>query len=903
MNGLERGHFGPRHEENRKKLLDLLLSRSFIRSTPERPLYANGGGPAPWMLDTLQVLLTPDGASLAAACLEPLLRTFQSKQLATYGSTAVPLLQSTLLRLGDGWRGLLVRKTRKTHGRARLVEGPIDGSQPVVLIDDTLATGESVFNAITALSEEGLDVEGVVCLVRYGAGGVSRVEERGVRVEAVLDLEDDLFLHVPEGADAGPLNPTKWDAWPKRAGRAPEGLSPPELARLAMETYLRDGVMLEAPARVRPMRDGRGGIYVSLRRGDALYDRLARDGYWNFPGEAVWPTPEGVVRAAVQTAQRFAEAGHDLDTLAQCSIATTTFGPLRASDVGELDASRHGIVVRSNLRLRTMGGALPNMPGIRNTFQQFRHAHTRNAALYEGEPYTVYRHTVEKDVEGDGEWQPSGVPGTRKKRLADADVLAVTKRAFDLVSGRSRSARAPRLAAVNQVYVSLYLDGALTGCAGAEVEGGDVETTLETLAAAVWRDERFQRSRKKGAAITVGVSLLTDGFFTDVADAEFMSKPLLLGAQCLEVIQGEKRALLLPSVPLTHDLDALEYTEALVTKAGITGGDLNWARYECQSGLATAKTAMVLVKSLPPLKPASFAATKQKLLRLATSYLAAHHQRRGALNGTYHPFLDTFDVGLDPARLAFIAWQKARVGLKREGRQDLSRLDDETSLPVLAFSLLTRLELGDTGKRSRATALTLIEAIDVHGRFDLGADADDADFDYAPGQALLALSAALRAGVVTDPWSVVPRALDWSLRRYRLNHSFGAPPWLMQALTAFGRHEAARALAEETLRFQSKLDGAFLTGQQDDCPGCTSIVPLEGLAAVYRAKATPRLRAALEHGLRFIDSLVYQEKDVPLLPNPKRALGGVRQSEVSGQVRQDFVGHLVNLLLTLTQEA
>ena len=62
-----------------------------------------------------------------------------------------------------------------------------------------------------------------------------------------------------------------------------------------------------------------------------------------------------------------------------------------------------------------------------------------------------------------------------------------------------------------------------------------------------------------------------------------------------------------------------------------------------------------------------------------------------------------------------------------------------------------------------------------------------------------------------------------------------------------------RELADETLRFQSKVDGAFLTGQQDDCPGCTSVVPLEGLAAVYRAKATPRLRAALEHGLRFVE--------------------------------------------------
>ena len=37
-----------------------------LRSTPKRPLYANGGGPAPWMLETLPVTLTYSGARLAA---------------------------------------------------------------------------------------------------------------------------------------------------------------------------------------------------------------------------------------------------------------------------------------------------------------------------------------------------------------------------------------------------------------------------------------------------------------------------------------------------------------------------------------------------------------------------------------------------------------------------------------------------------------------------------------------------------------------------------------------------------------------------------------------------------------------------------------------------------------------
>lgn len=900
MIGLKRGALGARYERDRKELLALVLRQGFVRSTSERPLYANGGGPAPWMLDTLQFTLSAEGASLAARCLAPLLESFESRQLATFGTTAVPVLQSCVLAGGPSWRGLLIRKERKPHGAFKLVEGAIDRSQPVVLVDDTLATGESVSRAVDALWEEGLDVEGVVCLVRMGAGGVSRVEERGIRVEAVLDLEDDLFPLIPEGASTGPLNPTKWLQWPTVGAAAPEGLHPAVLARLALETYLRDGVMLRPPKTMSVTRDARGGVYVSLRSRVEVHDRPARDGYWTFPGEDGWPAPEGVVRAAVQTAQRFAEAGYGLRGLEQCAVATTTFGPLVDSDVGELDNSKTGLVVRSLLRQRVMGGALPNMPGIANTFQQFRHAHTRNAQLFEGEPYVVYQHTVAKDVEPGAEWQSSGVPGRRVPPLSDAALCEVARRARAHVIGKASASKPLRLVGAVQLFVSLYLDGALAGCAGADLSGAPIDETLESLATAVWSDERFARRRTKGASIAVGVSVLSNAFETGVADADFMSRPFRFGEQCLEVMQGERRALLLPSVPMTHDLTPLQYTYALVDKAGIASGDLYWTRFDCDSALATSSTVTKLQHGLPPPDAKeSFRSRRTKLLKLATAYLKAHHRPRGEYAGTYRPFSDRVDDGLDPARIAFLAWQKARVGLRREAGQDLKRVAAERSLPVLSFALLTRLELGDHGPKAREAALAILEAIDAHGKFDLGPASHDADFDYAPGQALLALEAALRHRLIEDTFQIVPKALSWSLRRYRLNHSHGAAPWLMQTLVAFGRVDEAAAIAADTLRFQSKLDGAFLTGQQDDCPGCTSLPPLEGVAAVYRARRTPQLRRALESGLRFVDSLVYQSKDVPMLPRAALALGGVRQSRVSGQVRQDFVGHLINLLLTL----
>jgi hypothetical protein len=60
-----------------------------------------------------------------------------------------------------------------------------------------------------------------------------------------------------------------------------------------------------------------------------------------------------------------------------------------------------------------------------------------------------------------------------------------------------------------------------------------------------------------------------------------------------------------------------------------------------------------------------------------------------------------------------------------------------------------------------------------------------------------------------------------------------------------------------------------------------------------------RYRRSCAAGLRFLDGLVYQERDRPLIPNPERAYGGVRMSRNAGDVRIDFVHHALNVMLEL----
>jgi orotate phosphoribosyltransferase len=87
------------------------------------------------------------------------------------------------------FRGGLIRDERKPHGRRRLVEGPLDASEPVVLLDDILNSGRSATQALTRLENEGFSVVGVMTLFNFTwSSGRSRIESDNRWVDSLLDL-------------------------------------------------------------------------------------------------------------------------------------------------------------------------------------------------------------------------------------------------------------------------------------------------------------------------------------------------------------------------------------------------------------------------------------------------------------------------------------------------------------------------------------------------------------------------------------------------------------------------------------------------------------------------------------------------------------------------------------------
>ena len=114
-------------QQARAELLELLQRSGILYRSETQPVLSRDGTSARWMLDSLSVTLSPRGAQLAGKCVLELLKRFDGRQIATYGVTGIPILQSCIVQ-DPNYRGLLVRKERKQHGSCKLIEGIIDPS-------------------------------------------------------------------------------------------------------------------------------------------------------------------------------------------------------------------------------------------------------------------------------------------------------------------------------------------------------------------------------------------------------------------------------------------------------------------------------------------------------------------------------------------------------------------------------------------------------------------------------------------------------------------------------------------------------------------------------------------------------------------------------------------------------
>jgi len=98
---------------------------------------------------------------------------------------------------GEPVRAFTVRKAPKDHGTGRLIEGPFESGDRVVVIEDTITTGGSARKAVDAVRAAGGTVLGVLALVDREEGGRETLEAEGLQV-----------VSLARAAEIVPLIPT-----------------------------------------------------------------------------------------------------------------------------------------------------------------------------------------------------------------------------------------------------------------------------------------------------------------------------------------------------------------------------------------------------------------------------------------------------------------------------------------------------------------------------------------------------------------------------------------------------------------------------------------------------------------------------------------------------------------------
>jgi orotate phosphoribosyltransferase len=972
----------PAFDSDRHELERLLCARGIRRSTPDHPLCFPDGRQARWMLDSLRVSLTARGAELAGRCLWALLQRFHARQVATYGTTAIPLLQSCILQSGGALRGLLIRKEPKRASGQR-IEGDFDPSEPVVLIDDSIHSGNELTAGIEILRQAGAWVEGAVVLVRFGwGGGFARLQARGLRMESLFDAVTDLSpkLDGPEGAIVP--NGSKIFGELRWADHTfSEGLHPATLAREVIACVLAKQPIPRPPARLDRGYDAAGGVWVSVRPRSQILLRHARDGFWHLPGETPEPLPLELIRVAARTASRMQEHADADSRWAGSAVAVTLFGALERCQPAQLDNDRYGILVKSRVRPAAWGGALPRMPGMSREWAQLEHAR-KNARLAPHEPYDLFRHTLTKHVEPGEAWQPTGAPlpestGHNVPWYQDHGIAGrIAERAFDLLRAQlaSQEEALPPLAAdltpdLDALFVTVLWRGQVLGCTGGRV--ARLDDDLRKAVAHALLDRRFSgpagSSPPWGADASdwsVMVSLLHQPLQLGIQTPDEIAVRVRLGQQALLVFQdrgagqARRQALLLPFAALQASLSRPQYVAELIDKAGITRAPYAWVSYECQSWLGRVDGAQPLPQGLPG-RPRVEAASPQQILAqcgdrlrpLLLRYLLRWQRPQGGRVGIYRPLLSQSSDELALARqvhgsfaLALAQAQAPQPALADALHRDLRWLcaqatpdargdlflpePNPTIAPITSLLRTLCTEHQPEHAALRDAILDMLwRRIDSSGRISThpsGAASGeiDAQQDHLPAQALLALAHATqlrrressRHELLSQPQrDAIARALRYYGHRFFVLRGWGHVTWLTQALVAWWQlleqpawAEQAHAILDWALDFQQETSGGFVNGEQPDAPGCMTAAYLEGLVAGLRlaqaqgdAARSARYAQACAQALHFLDGLIYQERDRPLLPDFDRAEGGLRMSSTASDVRIDFVQHLLCALLEL----
>lgn len=171
---------------DRKELAELVSRLSVVHGR----VTLSSGKEADYYVDLRRATLHHRASALIGALMRELTSDWDYDVVGGLTLGADPVATAVMHASGRPIDAFVVRKSAKTHGLQRLIEGSEVSGKRVLVVEDTSTTGNSALTAVRAVQKAGGDVVGVATVVDRATGAAEAIEAEGLPYRSVLGLAD-----------------------------------------------------------------------------------------------------------------------------------------------------------------------------------------------------------------------------------------------------------------------------------------------------------------------------------------------------------------------------------------------------------------------------------------------------------------------------------------------------------------------------------------------------------------------------------------------------------------------------------------------------------------------------------------------------------------------------------------
>ena len=177
-------------QEEREELRQIIVKDAYFKEK----ITLSSGKESDYYIDARRVTLNSHGAYL---CARMILDAIGNDDVDAIGGPTLgadPMVGAISVlshQAGRPVNTFIIRKIPKTHGKQQQIEGPLlEKGSRVVLIDDVATTGKAFIQSIDVLTEAGIQIHKVICIVDRQEGARQAVSEKGYELVSLFDISE-----------------------------------------------------------------------------------------------------------------------------------------------------------------------------------------------------------------------------------------------------------------------------------------------------------------------------------------------------------------------------------------------------------------------------------------------------------------------------------------------------------------------------------------------------------------------------------------------------------------------------------------------------------------------------------------------------------------------------------------